>query len=172
MSLVFNIHVQVFPLRENFCAFVNSIFASKTKQSAGVRLSEETLTCNMERCVSIAQTKKRAEIETFLLLQSRCKSEHFCEKSEFNLNFDISKFPKCKLSSKWAKSKLIRKSNLRHFQEENQFSWKCFNSHWFPILIGNWAYLCFEQSMRGAFSILKSFEFNFGAARYLSLTFT
>ena len=74
MSLVLDIYVQVLPLGENFRAFVISLLYSKTKQCDGVRLSEETLTCKMERCVSFAQTKKRAEIE-----------------SEINSNFEVSK---------------------------------------------------------------------------------
>ena len=90
MSLVCNTSVQIFPLRKNFHALLMSLSASKRKQSAGVRLSEETLTCIMERCVSIAQTKQR-RLQTFLPLQSLCKSPiHFtiphisAEKSEIN----------------------------------------------------------------------------------------
>ena len=94
MSLVLNVYNQFLPLRENFRAFVLSLHTSKTKQNLGVRLSKETLTCIVKRCVSFPQTKKRAEIETFLLLQSRCKSEHFCGKirNQFEFrHFEISK---------------------------------------------------------------------------------
>ena len=86
MSLVLNIYVQVLPLREDFDAFILSMFASKTKQSAGVRLSEETLTCPMERCVSITQTKKRAEIGTFLPLQSPQISHSLWNSAHFTEN--------------------------------------------------------------------------------------
>ena len=93
MSPVFNIYVQILPFRENFRAFVMSIPASKTKQSAGVRFSEETFTCKMERCVSTAQTKQR-RLQTFLPLQSLCKSS-----IQFALKFQIRTFPRKKQKS-------------------------------------------------------------------------